>query len=117
MTQFRTLDVKTGRWLGLVLGACYFAFAAWGGEGKARPLGVSVGVLFAIGFIGWNFRHKQSFWLAMAGIAAVHLAITFLIPWQDNRFPGFMLVPIFLVDFCVWFSLVYFILKRDSVGE
>lgn len=39
--------------------------------------------------------------------------ITFLIPWQNSRFPGFMLVPIFLADFCVWFSLAYFILKND----
>jgi len=111
-TKFKTLDVRTGRWLGLVLGICYFAFASLGGEGRARPLGVSVGVVFALGYIAWEFRRKQSFWLLMVGIAAVHLMVTVLVPWQNSRLPGFLLVPIFLADFCVWFSLVYFVLKR-----
>ncbi len=114
MPQFKTLDVRTGGWLGLVLGICYFAFASLnGGAARARPLGVSVGVMFALGFIAWEFRRKQSFWLLMVGIAAVHLMVTFLVPWQDSRFPGFLLVPIFLADFCIWFSLVYFVLKRS----
>ena len=112
MPEFKTLDVRTGRWLGLVLGICYVVFAALGGEGRARPLGVSVGVVFALAFIAWEFRGKQPFWLLMVGIAAVHLMIPFLVPWQSSRFPGFLLVPIFLADFCVWFSLVYFVLKR-----
>lgn len=117
MPQFKTLDLRTGRWLGLVLGIVYFAFALLGGEGRARPLGVSVGVLFALGFIAWEFRRNQSFWLLMVGIAAVHMMITFAVPWQNSRFPGFLLVPIFLADFGVWFSLVYFVLKRTRSGE
>ena len=112
MPQFKTLDVRTGRWLGLVLGLCYFAFALLGGEGKGRALGVSLGVLFAIGYIAWDFRRKHSFWLVLVGIAAVHLMVTVLVPWQNSRLPGFMLVPIFLGDFCLCFSLVYVVLTR-----
>ena len=110
--QFKKLDIKTGRWLGLVLGLCYFAYASVAGEGRARPFGGSLGVLFAVAYIAWDFRCKQSFWLALLGIAAIHLMATVLVPWTNNRFPGFMLVPIFLGDFCLCFSLVYFVLKK-----
>lgn len=113
MPKFRTLDVNTGRWAGIVLGLSYIAFAlSQGSAARARPLGVSIGVLFCVGFVAWEFRRKQSFWLLMAVIATVHLVITFCVPWQDGRFPGFLLIPIGLADFCVWFSLVYIVLKR-----
>ena len=112
MPRFKTLDAKTGRSLGLVLGLLFFALALLEGEEKARALGVLSGILFAIGYIAWDFRRKHSFWLVMIGIAALHLMVAVLVPWQTSRVPGFVLVPIFFGGFCFCFSLAYFVLTR-----
>ena len=84
------------------------------GEERARALGVSLGVLFAIAYIAWDFRRNQSFWLVLVAIAVVHVMVAILVPWQNSHLPGFVLVPVFIGDFCLCFSLVYFVLMRTE---
>lgn len=110
--RFRGASRRTGLWVGLCGLLVYVLFALQGKVGLARAGSVSVAVLLVVGYGAWNFRHLRAFWYVMAVLAVAHLALVVLVPWGDEHTPGFVLVPIGILDFALSLFCAHAVLKR-----
>jgi len=90
----------------------YALFALQGKMGLARSGSISVAVLLIVGYGAWNFRHLRAFWHVMLALVLVHLALVIWVPWGNERMPGFLLVPIGILDFALSFYCAHTVLKR-----
>ncbi len=48
----------------------------------------------------------------MVVLAVAHLALVVLVPWGDEHMPGFVLVPIGILDFALSLFCAHSVLKR-----
>jgi len=59
----------------------------------------------------WDRRHHSRFWLTLAAITLVQGAIIISAPWPETRFPGVVLVPIWLADYAAVYGIIKFVEK------
>ena len=112
--KFKSAGRATGLWVGLCGVAVYVLFALEGRLGLARAGSVSVAVLLVVGYVSWNFRHLRVFWYVMAALLILHLALVLLVPWGDQHMPGFVLLPIGILDFALSLFCAHTVLKRHA---
>lgn len=109
------------KWQGAVGAAAalsvFFIFAHFGLEGAGRIAAVSVASIGGAMRIAWPLRDRSWFWVAMACVAAVHVAIVTLYPWSNERYPAFTLIPVMVADIVAILCLLGLLAKVLGGGE
>jgi cellulose synthase/poly-beta-1,6-N-acetylglucosamine synthase-like glycosyltransferase len=65
----------------------------------ARPVLYSIGTLGFILAIKWGLRRHLWFWITVAALAAFHVLLVLLVPWNTGWVPAVVVIPIALADF------------------
>ena len=110
-----------GRAVGLIagiLGLLVYALFAFRAEyGLARAGSVSLAVLLVVGYGSWDFHRLRASWMVMASLTVAHLLILVLLPWDNQRLPGAVVIPFGLLDFAVNLYCAYTVLKKGSLHQ
>jgi hypothetical protein len=90
------------KWQGFLGGAValsvFFAFVSFDREGQGRIAAMSAAAIIASTRICWPLRRYGWFWIAMGAIAAVHIIAVVAVPWSHPRYPGYVLIPVMVLD-------------------
>ena len=99
------IDVKLKRlpWWGvlcLMLGATpvVLLFAHFGKFALALPTLDSAGMIGIAIYMRWRLRRQVWFWITIAVIVALHIALILFVPWTTRWVPAFMIVPFAVAD-------------------
>ena len=113
-------DPFTRKWL-LVVILCivplFFLFAVLGNPGRGRAAAICGGVGMTAIRACWNLRKYVWFWIALAVMVALHVALVLFIPWGDKSYPGYALLPVAALDYGIVygsFKLVEKVLMRSD---
>lgn len=103
------------KWQGAVGAAAalsvFFIFAHLGLEGAGRIAAVSVASIGGAMRIAWPLRDRPWFWVAMACIVAIHVAVITFYPWSNERYPAFTLIPVMVADIVAILCLLALLAK------
>ena len=100
-------DPTTRKWyfVAILCGSLpYSLFAVLGDRGRARAAGICcfVGMIAARAF--WHRRRHPWFWIALAVLVALHVALVLSISWSDKSYPGYTLLPEAALDYGVFYG-------------
>lgn len=114
------LDPFTRKWTFVAMlcgSAVFFLFAVLGDWGRARAAAICCGVgVFAIRAC-WHLRRRPWFWIVLAVMVALHVALVLSVSWSDRSYPGYTLLPEAALDYGVFygsFSLAEKVLGRGD---
>jgi hypothetical protein len=95
-------DVFSRKWLAIVI-LCmvppFLLFALFGDPGKGRAAAICLAVLMTAIRSYWNARSQTWFRITAAILFSLHLPLVLLVHWDDKSYPGYMLLPIALLDY------------------
>ena len=96
----------------LVIGApATFLLALYGRLELAWPLMMSIGVLWFVIWLKWDLRRSAWFWITIAAVGSIHLAIILLVPWSSSWRPAAMMAGLGALDFLLILWLILFVEK------
>ena len=102
-------------WQGFVVAVAAFSvfliFARFDLEGPGRIAAASVAAVGGAIRIAWPLRGRVWFWVTMACITAIHVAIITLHPWSNERYPASALVPVMAADIIAILCLLAFLAR------
>lgn len=105
----RSFDSITSRW-GALVGLCcsplFFVFAYFGDPGRGMAAMISSGLIVVLVKYFWDLRNRVWFWITIAFIVGLHVALVLLIPWPDNDYRGIQLLPFALLDFGIVYGII-----------
>ena len=109
---FDTLTRTSAIVIALCASPLYFLFAYLGDPGRGRAAAICAFIIIAIARGSWASRKRAWFWITLTIVALLHVPLILLIPWNNENYPGVVLLPFALLDF----ALVYgcFILARRT---
>lgn len=103
LDDIRPLDPFTRKWL-LVVILCmvptFFLFAVFLGDpGRGRAAAICGAVGMTAIRACWHLRRHAWFWIVLAVMVALHVALVVFIPWGDKSYPGYTLLPVAGLDY------------------
>ena len=77
--------------------------------GRGRAAGIAFALMIGGIWAFWHQRRHAWFWMAIAALTVMHVALIVVIPWTNKSFPAPALWPIGIADFaaiCGFIKLV-----------
>lgn len=105
----QSVDSITTKWA-MLAAICasplFIVFAYFGDPGRGQAAWVSAGVIAIAARFWWEFKGRIWYWLMLAVIVLLHVAVILLIPWSFKQLSYIALLPVGLLDFCVAYSII-----------
>jgi hypothetical protein len=79
----------------------FFLFAYFGDPGRGRAATIMAALILLVAQLYWNYKREAWFWLTLVVVVVFHTSVLFLVPWNNNNYPGLVLLPLALPDFGV----------------
>jgi hypothetical protein len=93
--------------IALLCGVPFFVlFAYLGDPGRGRVALIAVGLLILAARAQWNLKEYAWFWVTLAILAVLHVALVLLVPWTSRSYPGITLLPIGVVDYAILYGAI-----------
>jgi hypothetical protein len=64
----------------------------------ARPTLFFTGMIAIAIAMRWRLRQYRWFWVTMAAVLALHIAVILLVPWTTKWVPSFVIIPVGIAD-------------------
>ena len=95
----------------------FFLLATLGDPGRGRAAAFSLAALMSAARANWSLRKQMWFWSVVGVMVVLHALLVVMVPWSDRSYPGYALLPVFVLDFGLayyTFKLVDRALKRPK---
>jgi Na+/melibiose symporter-like transporter len=112
---------RTAARLGILVGVLSLPFVIFishiADPGRGRAAGVALSLMVGGILAFWHLRRQVWFWITVAVLTIIHVALVVIIPWTNKSFPAPELWPIGIVDFvaiCGSIALIERVMRRGT---
>jgi hypothetical protein len=104
--------------IALLCGVPFFIlFAYLGDPGRGRAALIAVGLLVLAARARWDLKEYAWFWVTLAILIALQVALVLLVPWTSRSYPGITLLPIGVVDYAILYGAIKLAEKLMGRGD
>lgn len=90
-----------------------FLLAANDQSGRGFVAALSIFGLGSLFVILKDLTTSTAFWAALAGVAVLHIALVFLVPWPREVYFGALATPLVVADMYLCAKLIVFLVRPD----
>jgi len=83
-----------------------FLFDHLGDPARGRAVSICVAVLLTAVWVRWDLRKYVWFWITISLVLILHIPLLIYIPWTNKNYPGAVLLPEALLDFCIVYGCI-----------
>ena len=88
--------------------------------GRGRAAGLALALMIGAVRAFWYLRRHRWFWMSVAALTVIHVALIVVVPWSNKSFPAPALWPVAIADFaavCGFIKLVEKAMSRNHVDS
>ena len=85
--------------------------------GRGRAAGIALAMMIGGIWAFWHQRRHAWFWMAVAALTVIHVALVVVVPWTNKSFPSPALWPVGIADFAAICGFIKLVEKAMSRGD
>ena len=104
--SFASLTSRSGVLVGVCCSPLLLLFVYFGDPGRGMAAFISAGVIVIGVRYFWDLKNRVWFWMSIALVVGLHVALVLVIPWPDKDWRGIQYLPIALLDFGIVYGII-----------